>query len=88
MNVGMGANDKDRIELPQSAVCCTQRHTDMILVGHFRIKGNPKIYDLICPINVRTRYFYQGEFNLVVTPSFVKQYDGKFNNINLNSPLF
>jgi len=42
MNVGMGGNDKDRIELPQSVVCCTQRLTDVILVGHFRIRVTPR----------------------------------------------
>jgi hypothetical protein len=55
MNVGMGGTDKDMIEMPQSVVCCTRRFTGMVLVGLFRIKGNHKIFDLICPINVYTK---------------------------------
>jgi len=47
----MGGLVKDRIELPQSVVCCTQRFIDMVLVGKFRVGGNPKILDVVCPIN-------------------------------------
>jgi len=39
------------MELPQSVVCCTQRFTVVVLVGKFRVEGNPKIFELIYPIN-------------------------------------
>jgi hypothetical protein len=55
MNVGIGGIDKERIEIRQSVVCCTQRFTDMVLVVQFRIKSNSKIFDLICLINVCTK---------------------------------
>ena len=48
----------DRLELPQSVVCCSQRFTDVVLVGKFRVESNPKIFDLICSTNRCKKEFY------------------------------
>jgi len=73
VNVHREALVKDRLELSQSLVCCTQRFTDVVLVGEFRVEGSPKIFDLICPINVCMKGFYWGGVNVVVTAPFGKQ---------------
>jgi hypothetical protein len=60
------------MELPQPVVCCTQLFTDMVLVGKFRVGVNPKIFDLVCPINGCMKEFYLGVINGQVTLSFGK----------------
>jgi len=48
------------MELSQSVVGCTQRFADVALVAKFRVEGSPKIFDLICPVNVCMKGFYCG----------------------------
>ena len=41
-------------------VCCTRRLTGAVLVDKFIVEGNPKVSDLICPINVFMKEFFFG----------------------------
>jgi hypothetical protein len=47
----------DRTEIPQCTVSFIRLFADVVHVGKLRVEGEPRVFDLICPINVRMKEF-------------------------------
>jgi hypothetical protein len=54
----VGGFVKDRIELPQSVVSCTQGFTDVAPVAMFRVNDVSRAFDLIFSVYVCMREMY------------------------------
>jgi hypothetical protein len=65
-----------------------QQFANVVLVSEFGVKGNPKIFDLVCQSHVCVKNLYCRRSGGEVSLPFGKKYNGTFTDVNLNSPFF